>query len=314
LVQACSSPSQVQHKDTRIKPYLDSQQVEELSIHLARLSSDEMAGRKFSSVASKEAQYYIISSLIEDNVKPFKGKFRHPFVRKSIFSNKSGTNIIGYVEGNTFPNQYIVISAHYDHLGKKGKKIYNGADDNASGTAALLAFSQLIAKNPLKNSVIFLFTDGEELNLSGAKSFIKQQKLLLPQIRLNINIDMIAGSKSTSKLHFIDNRLEEILSADNITRLKTLAKQLSIKLKRGFKRDSTNNYKRVNWINASDHGPFNYNHIPFIYFGVGVHQNYHTPDDTYENLNLPFYIQACQSIFHYISFFDQNIMTSQKKT
>ena len=145
-----------------------------------------MAGRKFASVESSQAQNYIISSLADNNVQPFQEKFRHSFKHKSFLYQKEGHNIIGYVKGTSFPDQYIVLSAHYDHLGKKGSRVYNGADDNASGTAAVLSFAQAIGRMPLKYSVIFLFTDGEEVNLLGAKAFINQQKHLLPQIRLNI--------------------------------------------------------------------------------------------------------------------------------
>ena len=273
-----------------------------------------MAGRKFASVESKQAQNYIISSLINNNVQPFQKKFRHPFTYKSFISQREGNNIIGYVKGTSFPNQYIVISAHYDHLGKKGSKVYNGADDNASGTAAVLAFGEAIAKMPLKHSVIFLFTDGEEVNLLGAKAFISQQKSFLPQIKLNINIDMIAGSDSTNRLHYIDNRLDIILSQNKREHLSSLSKDSAIKIKRGFKRGGYRGNRTTSLINASDHASFNRKHIPFIYFGVGEHKNYHTTHDNFNNVNLPFFIQACQSIFHYLTFFDENIQLLETKT
>lgn len=272
------------------------------------LASDNMAGRKFATAQSITAQNYIISSLLKSNVQPFQNKFHHRFKHKSLFSTKEGSNIIGYVKGVSVPNQFIVLSAHYDHLGKKGAHIYNGADDNASGVAALLVFGEVIAKNPLRHSVIFLFTDAEEVNLLGAKAFIHQQKLMLAQIRLNINIDMIAGSKNTSTLHFIENRLEKILPKNKINPLTVLASNSTIKIKRGFKRKNYKSLNRVNWTNASDHGPFNRNKIPFIYFGVGEHKNYHTPRDDFEHVNLEFYQQACHLIFQYLNFFDENII------
>jgi Zn-dependent M28 family amino/carboxypeptidase len=268
-----------------------------------------MAGRKFGSVESTQAQNYIEASLIENNVYPFQEKFRHPFEHKIFFSKKEGVNIIGYVKGTRFPNQYIVLSAHYDHLGKKGSRVYNGADDNASGTAAVLAFSEAIAKMPLKHSIIFLFTDGEEVNLLGAKAFIEQQKQLLPKIMLNINIDMIAGSKNTKRLHYIDKRLDKILAKNEINLLAALSKSSKIKIKRGFKKSITRTNHSSNLINASDHASFNRKHIPFIYFGVGEHKNYHTVHDDFYNVNLPFFTQASQSIFQYLMFFDENIQS-----
>lgn len=313
----CSSSETTEHTSTiennkqtekKKKAYLDNQQVEALSDHLKILSSNSMAGRKFASSESVKAQNYIIYSLTKSNTQPFQKKFRHSFKHKTFFSKEEiGSNIIGYVKGTKFPDQYIVLSAHYDHLGKKGSTVFNGADDNASGTAAILAFGQAIAKTPLKHSVIFLFTDGEEVNLLGAKAFITQQKRLLPQIRLNINIDMIAGSLHTNKLHFIDNRLDKVLSQNKIDHLKALPKDSTIRIKRGFKRESYKANNMTRWLNASDHASFNRKHIPFIYFGVGEHKNYHTTHDDFNNVNLPFFIQACQSIFRYLTFFDENI-------
>lgn len=310
---SCSSVPTTKYTSSEVKTYFDPLQIKKLSNHLAVLSSDTMAGRRFGSSDSKIAQNYLISSLINSEVQPFQKQFIHPFTHTSFFSEKAGNNIVGYVKGTSLPEQYIILSAHYDHLGKKGTKVYNGADDNASGTAALLAFADKITKAPLKHSVIFLFTDGEEVNLLGSKAFVSQQKQLLPQIKLNINIDMIAGSKNTKQLHFIDNRLEKILTQDNIQHLRNLPSSSIIKLKRGFKRDHRAN-SRVSWTSASDHGPFNSEHIPFIYFGVGMHSNYHTTNDEFENVNLEFYIQACQSIFEHLNFFDENIGLIKNKT
>lgn len=314
ILSGCSSVSTSKHNTLAVKTYFDPLQVKQLTTHLAVLSADNMAGRKFSSAESIIAQNYLISSLINSSVKPFQKRFLHPFKQSTLFSQKTGNNVIGYIKGTRFPNQYIILSAHYDHLGKKGAKVYNGADDNASGTAALLTFAEKITKAPLKHSVIFLFTDGEEVNLLGAKAFISQQNRLLPQIKLNINLDMIAGSKNTKQLHYIDNRLEKILSQDNIKHLQELPSSSLIKLKRGFKRDSYSGINRTNWTSASDHGPFNSKHIPFIYFGVGIHDNYHTTHDDFKNVNLEFYIQACQSIFEYLNFFDENIILIDNKT
>lgn len=273
-----------------------------------------MAGRKFSSVGSNQAQNYIISSLINNGVHPFQGKYRHPFQHDLMFSYKEGNNIIGYIKGTSFPNQYIVLSAHYDHLGKKGTKIYNGADDNASGTAALLTFGELIAKKPLKYSVILLFSDGEEVNLLGSKAFTNEQKLLLPSIRLNMNLDMIAGDKRTTTLHFVNKRLDELLRQDKLNYFKTIASNFTINVKQGFKRESYHSTERVDWINASDHASFNNHHIPFIYFGVGVHKNYHTTQDDIAHANIDFHLQACQVIFQYLVFFDENILPFKNKS
>lgn len=306
----CSSTT-LHQKSISPKNFFNKQQIEELNSHLKVLSSDEMAGREFAKIESKQAQNYIVSSLASNKVQPFQNRFRHLFEHKSFLSQKTGSNIIGFVKGTHFPDQYIVLSAHYDHLGKKGSKVYNGADDNASGVAAVLIYAQEIAKKPLKHSVIFLFTDGEEVSLLGAKAFISQQQWLLPQIKLNINIDMIAGSKSTNKLHFIDRGLGNIFSQDEIEGFKLLSQSSNVKIKRGFKREFGGMGRATSWLTASDHGVFNREQIPFIYFGVGEHRNYHTIDDNYDNINHLFYAQAVQTIFQYLLFADNSSYTNR---
>jgi len=272
-----------------------------------------MAGRKFSSPESIKAQNYIITAMANSGVAPFQREYRHSFTRNSFFSQKQGNNIIGYVEGTSVPEQFIVLTAHYDHLGTKAGKVHNGADDNASGVAALLTFGEIVAAKPLKYSIIFLFTDGEESNLLGSKAFIKQQKQILSKIRLNINIDMIAGAKKTSKLHYIENRLEHVLSVAKFNEYKSLATSPKIKVKRGFRRGRFTYKNNINWTSSSDHGAFNQEKIPFVYFGVGVHRNYHTSNDDFDHVNLPFFIQACQQIFKYLLFFDENIIPVEIK-
>jgi len=281
-------------------------------VHLRNLSADDMKGRRFASKGSIVAQKYIISSLTKGKVNAFQQKFLHPFSHKTLFSQKNGHNIIGYVEGTKFPHQYIVLSAHYDHLGEKHGNVFNGADDNASGTAALLTFANNIARKPLQHSVLFLFTDGEEVNLLGAKAFIAQQNKLLPRIRLNINLDMIAGNKNTSQLHYIDRRLDNILSNGKLSEFAELSANQTIKVKRGFKQNNSHYKNKVRWYNASDHGEFNREHIPFIYFGVGVHNNYHSVNDDFDRVNLTFFIKACRSIFQYLYFLDRNITPLQE--
>ena len=308
LLQSCTPLKPSSHDSVLIPTYFVTQQLNTLDKHLMKLSSDEMAGRKFNSTESIKVQNYLISSLINNDVTPFQGNFRHTFEHNSFLADKTGSNIIGYIQGSHYPDEFIVISAHYDHLGKIGSRIYNGADDNASGVAALLFFAQIISKKPLKHSVMFLFTDGEEINLLGAKAFIQQQTLFLPQIKLNVNIDMIAGSQKTTSLYYIENRLEKVLHEKSFNNLTLLTKNLPLPVKNGFKRASSRSVERHLWLNASDHAAFNRSHIPFIYFGVGTHINYHTTHDTFEELNLPFYHQACHAIFHYLVFFDDNII------
>lgn len=278
--------------------------------HLQILSSNEFSGRKFSTAGNQLAQNYIITILKKLSITPFKGSYQHQFIQHNFFNNKQGTNIIGFIEGKKHANQFIVLSAHYDHLGSRGHKIYNGADDNASGTSALLAFAESLLLKPLDHSVILLFTDGEEVSLLGAKAFVTEQEKLLPQIKLNINIDMIAGSRKTKVLHYIDYELDKLLQHADQQKLDNCQKSTRFTLKKGFARSRgvQSSAMKTNWHTASDHGVFYQNKIPFIYFGVGTHKNYHTEKDNYENINVDFFKFSVNEIYQRLLFIDKNII------
>ena len=278
--------------------------------HLQVLSSDEFLDRKFASEGSLKSQSYLVATLTALNVAAYKNNYRHRFEKHSFFQSKQGTNIIAYIPGTHHVDEYIVLSAHYDHLGIKRNKVYNGADDNASGTAALLHYAKQLAKKPLKHGVILLFTDGEEVNLLGAKAFIEQQKNLLSKVKLNINIDMIAGNKRTKKLRFISRNLPQILSTDNLSELAKIQQHFktnsSAHLTAGFRnrRGAGSSLSRTNWLMASDHGVFHKAGIPIIYFGVGTHKNYHSEFDDFDNINQNFYLTSIDIIFQQLIYID----------
>ena len=278
--------------------------------HLRVLSSDEFSGRKFASLGSLHSQSYLVTTLETIDISAFNHQYRHSFEQWGFFQSKQGTNIIAYIPGTHHVDEYIVISAHYDHLGSKGNKVYNGADDNASGTAALLHYAKRLSQTPLKHSVILLFTDGEEVNLLGARAFIAEQEKLLSKFKLNINLDMIAGSKHTKKLRFISKDLDKVLTRANLSEFTKLQRHFKIhsktQLTAGFKIPNRVNGRlnRTNWRMASDHGIFSKAGIPFIYFGVGTHKNYHSEFDDYDNINQDLFLSATEVIFQQLIYLD----------
>lgn len=285
--------------------------------HLEILSSDDFAGRKFASEQSRKTQNYLISTLKGLAIPAFNNQYRHPFNKKGFLKSLQGTNIIAYIPGTNHVEEYIILSAHYDHLGIKRNKVFNGADDNASGIAALLHYGKLLSQQPLKHSVILLFTDGEEVDLLGAKAFIKQQGAILDQFKLNINLDMIAGSKQTKRLRFISKDLTDIISTQNLEGFKKLQEELKTssvaRLTSGFRNTRTAglNVSRTNWRMASDHGVFSKAGVPFIYFGVGPHKNYHSELDDFAHVNQRFFLAATAVIFQQIIYLD-NAMSDSK--
>lgn len=281
----------------------------ELFKQLKILSSDEFSGREIGTLGNLKARDHIVSELEKIEVSTFHSDhFVHPFIFQRVDKDLIGNNIVAMIKGVTYPDKYIVISAHYDHVGVKGKRIFNGADDNASGVSALLSFAQLINNQPLNYSVVLLFTDGEEKGLKGAREFLSQQHKLKGNFLLNINIDMISGYSNTNTLHYVSNGLNKILNKKDKDNLRLVQKNSQIKIKKGFKAlgGSLLTNKGM-WNKVSDHGAFHSQKIPFIYFGVGTHVNYHTSNDTYENANLSFFENATNSIYSQLVFLDNHL-------
>lgn len=268
--------------------------------NLKELSSDTYEGRNTGERGSDLARAYIIEQLDSMNVPFFDSTYVQPFSFWSRFKKKKydGKNIIGVIEGTTFPNQYIVVSAHYDHVGIKKGKIYNGADDNASGTCGALEIADYFVKNPPVHSVIIAIFDAEELGLQGARCFVDEPPVEQDSIILNINMDMVSRNKKnqlyicgTFHYPFLRKPLEPIIQ------------QRSIEVLFGHDEPSLG---FDNWTSSSDHGAFHDQHIPFLYFGVEDHKDYHKPTDDFERIQSNFYLEAVQVALESIIKLDQH--------
>lgn len=307
ILTSCTSQTTTQTVNTQSNYSIEQPQ---LFSHLAYLSSDRLQGRKVGTTGSAIAQEYLSNTLKTIGAQPYKSKsYLHPFVFKCNAQLCSANNVVGYIKGKRPTNNTIVLSAHYDHIGKKGRKIYNGADDNASGVAALLMIGEMIVNNPLEHNTILLLTDAEESNLKGAHYFLAHHREQRPDFILNINLDMLAGSLSTRKLHYITHQLHHVLSPKVIKQFKLQHQQREILIKRGFKRSVGRNQmqNRRSWQTASDHGAFLRKKIPFIYYGVGLHENYHTENDDYKHINKEFFWHSTNVIYDQLRFIDDHL-------
>jgi Zn-dependent M28 family amino/carboxypeptidase len=301
---ACNTTNSSQKNKASLLLSIESKQ---LLNHFKQLSSDTFQGRKVSTEGNIKAQQYLIEQLTTISALPFKEKYSHPFKYNSSFNEKLGSNIIALIKGKKDNLDYIVLTAHFDHLGTKGNQIFNGADDNASGTAALLSIAAQLVNKQLNHNVIILFTDAEESGLKGSKAFFKQNKKLIGHIKLNINMDMLAGSPNSNKLHYIYRGLDKLLSESKFEQLKENHIYQELTIVKGFRKARHTLTKRTNWLLASDHGVFHKNDIPFIYYGVGTHKNYHSQDDEFKNTNHQLLINSTNAIYQQLLFLDQEI-------
>ncbi|PTX63985.1 peptidase M28-like protein [Kordia periserrulae] len=255
-----------------------------LIYHIAALSSNEFEGRETGTEGAKKAKEYIIKAFQQLNVEPLGETFEQVFPMPETSNIAQGENILGVVKGTTEPNTYIVISAHYDHLGIRNGQIYNGADDDASGVSALFAFAEYFQKYPPKYSVIFAAFDAEEKGLVGSYYFVDNPIIKKEQIKLNINMDMISRSKKKELYAVGPQHYPSYKSL-----VETTKAHGNVILKIGHEE----------WTTASDHAAFHKANIPFIYFGVEDHKDYHRPTDDFENIHLDFYVNSVQTIINF---------------
>jgi hypothetical protein len=255
--------------------------------HLAVLSSGNMAGRETGTPGNKLAQDYIVK--IFDSLQLIKpgNSYLQPF--PFGHNGQQGTNIMGYLKGTTYPDSFIVITAHYDHLGTRNGTIYYGADDNASGTAALLTLAQYFKEHTPRHSLLFIAFDAEEKGLQGSKYFVANSPLPVQHFTMNLNMDMVSRNDSneiyasgTFHYPFLKKYVDSVQSYTPVHML--------------FGHDDASKGGSQDWTNQSDHSPFHQSRIPYLYFGVEDHPDYHQPGDTFDKVNKSFYYQVCTAI------------------
>ncbi len=277
--------------------------VEPLWADLTYLAADELKGRKAGSQGNELARQYIAKAFKQTGLQAFEPDYRQPFRFERRISDIVGTNVVGWQTGSEFPEQYIVITAHFDHVGKRGRTIFNGADDNASGVAAMLAIARQFKTQPPQHSIIFVATDAEELGLHGAKAFVKSPPVSLHKIKYNVNLDMLSQPGRRHRLYLAGGRASPQL----IPVINQSIEQASVCLQAGHD-GSTTSYNRertINWRKSSDHFPFLQKGIPYLFLGVADHSYYHTGEDTIKRVRKPFYIGAVETVWSTVNLLDK---------
>ncbi|WP_105265712.1 M20/M25/M40 family metallo-hydrolase [Pseudoalteromonas sp. T1lg76] len=252
---------------------------------LTYLSSEDLAGRKAGSNSGAQAGDYVQRRLqqlgYQTQVQPFAFK-------QGFFQQGQGRNIIS----NDCQRNCVVISAHYDHLGKPGRHYYPGANDNASGVAAMLYIAEQL--QPLREQITFAAFDAEENGLHGAKHFIKGKND--DAVRLNINLDMLNMPRANSRLFFYTREVLCPMAKAHIDNspLKTQMARTNRSINRRLSGE------RIDWLRASDHWAFAQQKLPFIFVTSADDPHYHKPSDTAAQIHGERYAQTLQLLTHFI--------------
>lgn len=278
-----------------ITKYMNTITANELKKDLYIVASDEMEGRETGSKGQKKAGEYLISQY-EKNKIPFPPgaenyyqKIPAAFLNAKYNENlPDSENIWAFIKGSEKPDEILVISAHYDHVGIKDGEVYNGADDDGSGTVALLEIAKAfrIAQKKghgPKRSILFLHVTGEEHGLHGSRFYSENPLFPIANTIADINIDMIgrrdeAHANSNNYVYVIGS---DYLSTDLYNACETANKEyvhLDLDYKYNDRKDPNRFYYRSDHYNFAKHG------IPSVFLFNGVHADYHKATDEVDKI------------------------------
>lgn len=278
VLAGCVTPTAVEPEAAPVAPTGYSQLMEDVRI----LSADDMEGRGTGTPGGEKARAYVVSRLEALNVAPasFGRLQRFEATGRSAEGARtfSGANVLGLIPGTRVSDRYIVVSAHYDHVGLHDGQIYNGADDNASGVATMLELARRLKQQPPEHSVLIVAFDGEERGLLGAQEFVKAPPMPLSAIALNLNMDMTSRAETDGHLWVTGTYQHPTLRPI----LETVPAQGPVSF--AFGKDTPQDEGENNWVDSSDHGVFHAMGVPFLYLGVDYHPDYHRPSDDFEHI------------------------------
>ena len=311
---ACSSSKTASNTAANVDQaakYAASITAKDLGTHLFVYASDEFTGRETGEPGQKMAVAYLKDFYVKEGIaSPLGGddyfqEVPAEWINKNVRSGsyKDSENVVAFIKGTEKPDEIVVISAHLDHEGIKDGEIYNGADDDGSGTVAMLEIAQAFqmaakaGKGP-KRSILFLHATGEEKGLLGSKYYTDVDPLFpLVNTVCNLNIDMVGRIDDRHKAN--PNYVYLIGSDKLSTALHNLSeavnkKYLNINL--DYKYNDENDPNRFYY--RSDHYNFAKNNVPIIFYFNGTHADYHKPSDTPDKINYQLLENRTRLVFH----------------
>ena len=305
LLTSCSQKLQV--------PYVPNEESAIMS-HLEVLTSDAFEGREAGKLGGARAAAYIKSQFHSLNLLPpvdssgVKSYYQYvPIVsrwrKQTTDTSPLGENVLGLIEGLEHPEEVVIITAHYDHLGKRNNKIYRGADDNGSGVAALLEiakyFQAAVAKGDRpKRSILLIALTGEEKGLLGSAHYVNVDPVFpLKNTVTNLNMDMVGH---LDDLHTEDPNFVTVVGSDwqstELHEIHETVNEKYVNLALDYSFNAKDHPER--FFYRSDQYHFAKNGIPVIFYTSGDHNDYHKASDTMENIQLERIEKVAKLVFH----------------
>ena len=310
---ACGSSKTISNEDTNVDQaakYAASITAKDLGEHLFIYASDAFEGRETGEPGQKTAVEYLKDFYVSEGiVSPLGGddyfqEVPAEWINKNVRSGeyKDSENVVAFIKGTEKPEEIVVISAHLDHEGIKDGEIYNGADDDGSGTVAILEIAQAFqmaakaGKGP-KRSILFLHVTGEEKGLLGSKYYTENPLFPLANTVCDLNIDMVGRIDDR---HKADPNYVYLIGSDKLsTELHNLSEEMNKKytnINLDYKYNDENDPNRFYY--RSDHYNFAKHNIPIIFYFNGTHADYHRPSDTPDKINYELLENRTRLVFY----------------
>lgn len=304
--QNSANTNTISKEMTRVD-YANTISAEDLKTHLYVYAGDAMEGRMTGTKGQKLAAEYLRNFYQDQGIaSPIEKNNYYQNIPASYFGSRSDSkdseNVVAFIKGSEKPDEIIVLSAHLDHVGTdKDGNVFNGADDDGSGTVAMLeiaeAFQEAVKNgNGPKRSILFLHVTGEEIGLYGSKYYTENPIFPLENTICNLNTDMIGriapekaespnyiyligSDKLSQELHDVSEKVNEAYT--------------NLELDYTFNDDDDPN----RFYYRSDHYNFAKNNIPVIFYFNGVHEDYHKMTDTPDKIEYELMAKRTQLIF-----------------
>jgi hypothetical protein len=261
---------------------------------LRTLSSDAMAGRRTGTDGAAAARTFLVQRFADAKLQPVGTSFEVPF-RGSAAGNAGlqGVNVVGRVTGRTDPERHVVVSAHYDHIGVRAGQVFNGANDNASGAAALSIIAEYFVRHRPARSLLFVAFDAEESDLAGSRAFVRSPPVPIASIIANINMDMI-GRDASETLWLAGVHRFPVFEPF----VMNTAASAPVRIRLGH--DDPSGKNGEDWTQDSDHYAFIEAGIPALYIGVEDYKFLHSADDDFASMMPGFYTAAVEAVVNVI--------------
>jgi Zn-dependent M28 family amino/carboxypeptidase len=265
-----------------------------------------MEGRMTGENGNNKAAEYLRNFYIDHGIDaPIEEKNYYQPIPASYFKGGSkgnpSQNVVAMIKGSEKPEEIIVLSAHYDHVGTENGEIFNGADDDGSGTVSLIEIAKAFQQaknegNGPKRSILFLHVTGEEIGLYGSRYYTENPLFPLANTITNLNVDMIGriGSEKEGNDNYI-----YLIGSDKLSQglhdLSEAVNKKYVNLELDYTYNDDNDPNRFYY--RSDHYNFAKNNIPVIFYFNGTHEDYHQASDTPEKINYELLAKRSKLIF-----------------